>query len=193
MANPASATKAVGALTAPAPAARPAAARPGAGNGLAWPEDPGGARAMSLPVSPDGTAGPAWPAPAAESATAAAKILVVEDSFIVRELQRCVLESAGHQVVTASDGREALAALKDDDDIELVVTDLEMPRLGGLDLTRAIRADEGRSSMPVVMVTSRGSEEDRRRGMEAGVDAYIDKQGFQQRALLETISQLLGR
>ncbi len=96
-------------------------------------------------------------------------------------------------VVTASDGREALDALGKDEEIELVVTDLEMPRLGGLDLTRAIRADEHRSSLPVVMVTSRGSEEDRRSGMEAGVDAYIDKQGFQQSALLATIDQLLGR
>jgi two-component system, chemotaxis family, sensor kinase CheA len=104
-----------------------------------------------------------------------------------------VLESAGHQVVTASDGREALDALGTDEAIELVVTDLEMPRLGGLELTKAIRADESHSSLPVVMVTSRGSEEDRRRGMEAGVDVYIDKQGFQQSALLATIDQLLGR
>jgi len=122
-----------------------------------------------------------------------AKILVVEDSFIVRELQRCVLESAGHKVLTASDGREALDALGKHEEIELVVTDMEMPGLGGLELTRAIRADERRSSLPVVMVTSRGSEEDRRLGMEAGVDAYIDKQGFQQSALLATIAQLLGR
>jgi CheY-like chemotaxis protein/chemotaxis signal transduction protein len=136
--------------------------------------------------------GPAASAPPAVT-TGPAKILVVEDSFIVRELQRCVLESAGHDVVTASDGREALDALTKDEEIELVVTDLEMPRLGGLDLTRAIRADQHRSSLPVVMVTSRGSEEDRRRGMEAGVDAYIDKQGFQQSALLATIHQLLGR
>jgi two-component system chemotaxis sensor kinase CheA len=118
---------------------------------------------------------------------------VVEDSFIVRELQRCVLESAGHHVVTARDGREALDCLGRDAEIELVVTDLEMPTLGGLELTREIRADERRSSLPVVMVTSRGSEEDRRRGMEAGVDAYIAKQGFQQSALLATINQLLGR
>jgi len=136
--------------------------------------------------------GPAAGPPAAVT-TGPAKILVVEDSFIVRELQRCVLESAGHRVVTASDGREALDVLDKDEEIELVVTDLEMPRLGGLDLTRAIRADGHRSSLPVVMVTSRGSEEDRRRGMEAGVDAYIDKQGFQQSALLATVDQLLGR
>ena len=149
--------------------------------------------AVAAPMG--GTAVAGGPAASAVPAvtTEPKKILVVEDSFIVRELQRCVLESAGHDVVTASDGREALDALTKDEAIELVVTDLEMPRLGGLDLTRAIRADQHRSSLPVVMVTSRGSEEDRRRGMEAGVDAYIDKQGFQQSALLATIDQLLGR
>jgi CheY-like chemotaxis protein len=181
----------------PAPAASAAApagvAAPPVPRAPAWP----GASdaAANGPSAQDGTAAAAWPTagPALAAHSDPAKILVVEDSFIVRELQRCVLESAGHQVVTASDGREALDALGRDDEIELVVTDMEMPRLGGLDLTRAIRADERRSSMPVVMVTSRGSEEDRRLGMEAGVDAYIDKQGFQQSALLATIDQLLGR
>jgi CheY-like chemotaxis protein/chemotaxis signal transduction protein len=178
--------------------------RRAARGGLSVPTAPARATAVSRAVpcgagaavaAAGGTAvagGPAASAPPALT-TEPAKILVVEDSFIVRELQRCVLESAGHEVVTASDGREALDALTKDEEIELVVTDLEMPRLGGLDLTRAIRADEHRSSLPVVMVTSRGSDEDRRRGMEAGVDAYIDKQGFQQSALLATIDQLLGR
>jgi two-component system chemotaxis sensor kinase CheA len=104
-----------------------------------------------------------------------------------------VLESAGHQVVTASDGREALDILTGDGQIGLVVTDLDMPRLDGLELTRAIRADRARASLPVVMVTSRGSEEDRRRGLEAGVDAYIDKRGFQQSAMLATIQQFIDR
>jgi two-component system chemotaxis sensor kinase CheA len=155
-----------------------------------WLSAPGRqARATTAPRP----AGAGHPAPGVRTAAPVTKILVVEDSFIVRELQRCVLESAGHQVVTANDGREALDALGRHEEIELVVTDMEMPGLGGLELTRAIRADERRSSLPVVMVTSRGSEEDRRRGMEAGVDAYIDKQGFQQSALLATIAQLLGR
>jgi two-component system chemotaxis sensor kinase CheA len=173
-----------GGLSAPAPLVRGAAA-PRA----AIPED----GRPALTASRTAVAGGPAAATAAAVTTEPAKILVVEDSFIVRELQRCVLESAGHHVVTASDGREALDALDKDEEIGLVVTDLEMPGLGGLDLTRAIRAGEHRSSLPVVMVTSRGSEEDRRRGMEAGVDAYIDKQGFQQSALLATIDQLLGR
>ncbi len=180
----------------PAPASRAAApattAAPPTADAPAWPRAADG---TGLLTAQDGTAAAGWPVtgPASVAHAEPAKILVVEDSFIVRELQRCVLESAGHNVVTASDGREALDALGKDEAIELVVTDMEMPRLGGLELTRAIRTDERRSSLPVVMVTSRGSEEDRRLGMEAGVDAYIDKQGFQQSALLATIDQLLGR
>ena len=177
------------------PARAVTVSRPATDGGSVAATAPGGPVAFGGPAAFGGAAASGWPAAAAPLAATRepAKILVVEDSFIVRELQRCVLESAGHHVVTASDGREALDALSKDEEIELVVTDLEMPGLGGLDLTRAIRADEQHPSLPVVMVTSRGSEEDRRLGMEAGVDAYIDKQGFQQSALLATIDQLLGR
>jgi two-component system chemotaxis sensor kinase CheA len=181
--------------TAASRAAAPVITRAPAGPGTpAWPGAGDGTGKAGVLSAPDGAAAD-WPGAGLVPAGPAepARILVVEDSFIVRELQRCVLESAGHTVLTASDGREALDTLGKDEEIELVVTDMEMPRLGGLELTRAIRADERRSSLPVVMVTSRGSEEDRRHGMEAGVDAYIDKQGFQQSALLATISQLLGR
>jgi len=77
--------------------------------------------------------------------------------------------------------------------IALVLTDLEMPELDGLGLTRAIRADEARSSLPVVIITSRASEDDQRRGIEAGADAYMSKQGFDQQALLATVERLIGR
>ena len=129
----------------------------------------------------------------AEDSPVVPKILVVEDSFTVRELQRSILEAAGYAVVTARDGRDALAALDRDTEIALVVTDLEMPELGGLELTRAIRARGTRSSLPVVIVTSRGSEDDMRKGVEAGADAYMAKQGFDQHALLATVERLVGR
>jgi two-component system chemotaxis sensor kinase CheA len=145
------------------------------------------AGAKSTEASPAGASRPgAGPAPAP-------KVLVVEDSFTVRELQRSILEAAGYPVVTARDGRDALAAVGRDPEIALVVTDLEMPELDGLDLTRAIRADKARSSLPVVIVTSHGSEEDRRKGVEAGADAYMTKQGFDQQALLATVERLVGR
>jgi two-component system, chemotaxis family, sensor kinase CheA len=130
---------------------------------------------------------------AASGAAAAPKVLVVEDSFTVRELQRSILEAAGYPVVTARDGRDALAALDRDTQIALVITDLEMPELDGLGLTRAIRADAARSSLPVVVVTSRGSEDDRRRGIEAGADAYMAKRSFDQQTLLATVERLVGR
>ncbi|MGH3258885.1 MAG: hybrid sensor histidine kinase/response regulator [Streptosporangiaceae bacterium] len=121
------------------------------------------------------------------------RILVVEDSFTVRELQRSILETAGYQVVTARDGAEALRVVGRDPLITLVITDLEMPELDGLELTRAIRADPARSSLPVVIVTSHGSEEDQRKGIAAGADAYMAKRTFDQQALLATVERLVGR
>jgi two-component system chemotaxis sensor kinase CheA len=121
------------------------------------------------------------------------RILVAEDSFTVRELQRIILQTAGYRVVTARDGTEALRIITGDADIALVVTDLEMPGLDGLELTRAIRADPARAALPVVIVTSRGSEEDQRRGVEAGADAYMTKHNFDQHALLATVERLIGR
>ena len=123
----------------------------------------------------------------------APKVLVVEDSFTVRELQRSILEAAGYRVETARDGRDALDRLNRDPGIDIVVTDIEMPEMDGIELTEAIRADPQRSSLPVVIVTTRGSDEDRQRGLEAGADAYMAKRSFDQRALLETVEQLVGR
>jgi two-component system, chemotaxis family, sensor kinase CheA len=121
------------------------------------------------------------------------KVLVVEDSFTVRELQRSILEAAGYPVVTAHDGREALGILESDSQIALVMTDFEMPELDGLELTRAIRADSALSSLPVIIITSRGSEDDQHRGIEAGADAYMVKRSFDQQALLATVERLVGR
>jgi two-component system, chemotaxis family, sensor kinase CheA len=132
-------------------------------------------------------------APGVAATSAAPSILVVEDSFTVRELQRSILEAAGYLVITARDGREALTVLERDPDIGLVITDLEMPELDGLGLTRAIRADAKRSSLPVVVVTTRDTEEDRRRGSEAGADAYMSKRSFDQQTLLATVERLIGR
>jgi two-component system, chemotaxis family, sensor kinase CheA len=133
------------------------------------------------------------PAPAPAGPLVHPRILVVEDSFTVRELQRSILEAAGYPVVTARDGREALVTLARDAEIALVITDFDMPELGGLELTRAIRGDAAHSSLPVVIVTSRASDEDRRRGVEAGADAYMAKGSFDQQALLGTVERLVGR
>jgi two-component system chemotaxis sensor kinase CheA len=121
------------------------------------------------------------------------RILVVDDQFTVRELQRSILGAAGYSVETACDGREALEALASGGSFDLVVTDLLMPEMDGLELLRSIRADAQRSDLPVIVVTSQGSAEDRARGADAGADAYIVKDEFDQRALLATVDELLGR
>ncbi len=121
------------------------------------------------------------------------KVLVVEDSLAVRELQRGILEAGGYRVETARDGREALERLGRDESIELVLTDVEMPEMDGIELTKAIRADPARSGLPVVIVTSLGDDADRQRGVDAGADAYMVKRSFDQQALLETVERLTGR
>ena len=120
------------------------------------------------------------------------KVLVVDDQFTVRELQRSILRASGYRVEVACDGREALGMLSAAGDFDIVVTDLQMPEMDGLELLGAIRADPGRSSLPVIVVTSRGSEEDRKRGAQAGADAYIVKDEFDQQALLDTVKRLVG-
>jgi two-component system chemotaxis sensor kinase CheA len=119
------------------------------------------------------------------------KILVVEDSFTVRELQRSIFEAAGYRVATAEDGHDALAVLQRDPEIALVVSDLDMPGLDGLGLTRAVRADPDRSALPVIIVTARGSEQVRQRGVAAGVNVFMAKGQFDQRELLDTVGKLV--
>jgi two-component system chemotaxis sensor kinase CheA len=120
-------------------------------------------------------------------------VLVVEDSLTVRELQRSILEAAGYSVDIARNGKEALDVLSSDDTIELVLTDVEMPEMDGITLTESIRSLPERSEVPVVILTTRGEEEDRRRGIDAGADAYMTKRSFDQQALLETVERLIGR
>jgi two-component system chemotaxis sensor kinase CheA len=129
---------------------------------------------------------------AALKARQAPKVLVVDDQFTVRELQRSILRASGYRVEVACDGREALDALNTKDAFDLVVTDLQMPEMDGLALLAAIRAHPDHSSLPVVIVTSRGSDEDRKRGAQAGADAYIVKDEFDQQALLQTVERLVG-
>jgi two-component system chemotaxis sensor kinase CheA len=120
------------------------------------------------------------------------KVLVVDDQFSVRELQRSILEAAGYRVETARHGGEALRHLATDPDVDVVLTDVQMPEMDGFELVKAIREDAAHASLPVVIVTSKGGEEDRRRGAQEGADAYIVKAEFDQQTLLETIARLVG-
>jgi two-component system chemotaxis sensor kinase CheA len=121
----------------------------------------------------------------------AATVLVVDDQFTVRELQRSILEASGYRVRVARDGREAWDLLSAGEDVDVVVTDIE-PEMDGLQLLESIRRLPERGSLPVVVVTSRAREEDERRGLEAGADAYIVKERFDQRVLLDTVARLVS-
>ena len=118
-------------------------------------------------------------------------IVVVDDALTVRELQRSILERAGFEVRVACDGFEALALL-DEATADLVLTDVEMPRMDGFELTEAIRARPNLTNVPIIVLTSRASEEDRQRGLEAGADGYIIKSAFDEGGLLAAVDRLLG-
>jgi two-component system chemotaxis sensor kinase CheA len=118
-------------------------------------------------------------------------ILVVEDSITSRSLLKAIMESAGYRVTTAVDGADGYTTLKTGT-FDLVVSDVEMPRMDGFDLTAKIRADKNLSDLPVVLVTALESREHRERGIDAGANAYIVKSSFDQSNLLEIIRRLIG-
>ncbi|GAB4265567.1 MAG: Wsp signal transduction system sensor histidine kinase WspE [Deferrisomatales bacterium] len=119
-------------------------------------------------------------------------VLVVDDSVTTRHLERNVLESLGYRVTLAADGAQAWQLLQDRA-FDLVVTDVEMPHMDGLELSRRIRAHGPTADLPVVVVSNRTGDEDREAGFLAGVDAYIGKDRFSQRELGETLRGLLDR
>ena len=119
------------------------------------------------------------------------RLLVVDDSFTTRELIRSILQSAGYEVTAAVDGADALDRLRAHP-YDLVVSDVEMPRLDGFQLTARLRDEPTLHALPVILITSLASEEHRRRGLEAGAQAYIVKSQFNQESLLDVIRQLLG-
>ena len=121
----------------------------------------------------------------------APRVLVVDDSITTRTLEESVLQAAGYDVTTAVDGADAWRAIQEHG-CDLVVADVDMPRMDGFDLCRAIRASKRFRELPVILVTALESPEHRQRGMEVGADAYIGKSGFDQQHLIETVRQLLG-
>lgn len=122
----------------------------------------------------------------------AAKVLIADDSLITRELVRNILVTCGFEVDVAFDGIDAFEkALQKRYD--LLLTDVNMPRLNGIDLTKKIKRDKKLGSTPVVIVSSKESNEDRLLGIEAGADAYITKGNFDQGDLLEVVERLIGR
>lgn len=125
-----------------------------------------------------------------EIASKRKSILVAEDSITSRTLVKNILESAGYHVKTVVDGVEAFTALKTEA-FDLLVSDVDMPRMSGFDLTARIRSDKKLSELPVVLVTALESREDRERGIDAGANGYIVKSSFDQSNLLEVIRRLI--
>lgn len=126
-----------------------------------------------------------------EEETAAKKhILVVEDSITSRMLLRNILESSGYSVKTAVDGLDGFTALRTGA-FALVISDVEMPRMNGFELTARIRSDKDFAELPVVLVTALDSRDDRERGIDAGANAYIVKSSFDQSNLLDVVKRLI--
>jgi len=117
-------------------------------------------------------------------------ILLADDALTTREMERAILEAAGYEVTTAMDGQEAWEKLAQRT-FDLVVTDVEMPRMDGLELTLRITGDARTAHIPVVIITSLAKEADRQRGLEAGASAYVVKSAFDQENLLDLIGRLI--
>jgi two-component system chemotaxis sensor kinase CheA len=156
--------------------------------------------AVALVLRPDGILDrglreamrPAAAPPPALPARRQRHVLVVDDSITTRTLERSILEAGGYRVTLAVDGVEALNSLREPGaSVDLVLADVEMPRMDGFGLVEAIRADPALSGLPVILMTSRDSQGDVQRGMELGASAYLTKQGFDQQALLAAIGQLI--
>lgn len=119
------------------------------------------------------------------------RVLVVDDSITVRELERQLLEARGYVVDIAVDGLDGWNAVRGGK-YQLVISDVDMPRMDGIALVRAIKGDPKLQSLPVVIVSYKEREEDRLRGLEAGADAYLTKSSFHDQTLLDTVADLIG-
>lgn len=147
-------------------------------------------RSMGRLTSEGGAGG--WSrAKAAGAAVRRQRVLVVDDSLTVRELERKLLLSRGYEVVVAVDGMEGWNAVRTGD-FDLVITDVDMPRMDGIELVKLMKADERLKSRPVMIVSYKDREEDRRRGLDAGADYYLTKGSFHDESLLEAVADLIG-
>lgn len=119
------------------------------------------------------------------------RLLVVDDSLTVRQAERQLLENAGYDVDVAVDGLEGWSAVRLVD-YDLVVSDVDMPRMNGIDLVKRIRSEGPNPDIPVIIVSYKDREEDRLRGLDAGANYYLAKGGFSDTSLLDAVADLIG-
>ncbi|HKT74193.1 MAG TPA: hybrid sensor histidine kinase/response regulator [Steroidobacteraceae bacterium] len=119
------------------------------------------------------------------------RVLVVDDSLTVRELERKLLVSGGYEVEVAVDGMDGWNAVRSGE-FDLVVTDVDMPRMDGIELVTLLKQDPVAKSLPVMIVSYKDRPEDRQRGLKAGADYYLAKSGFHDQTLLSAVADLIG-
>ncbi|HEV3165464.1 MAG TPA: hybrid sensor histidine kinase/response regulator [Isosphaeraceae bacterium] len=119
------------------------------------------------------------------------RVLVVDDSITVREVERQLLRNHGYDVAVAVDGKEGWNTVRAEP-FDLVITDVDMPRMNGLDLVKAIRNDAALRSLPVIIVSYKEREEDRQRGLEVGANYYLTKSSFHDHTFLQAVTDLVG-
>ena len=127
----------------------------------------------------------------AELETVKNRLLLVEDSIIIRTQMQRLLKGAGYDVTIAENGFIGLQKVQEQE-FDLVLSDVEMPQMTGLEMTANIRRDSQYDRLPIVLITTLASPEDRRRGTEAGANAYLTKGDFDQQLLFQTLEQLIN-
>jgi two-component system, chemotaxis family, chemotaxis protein CheY len=115
------------------------------------------------------------------------KVLVVDDSKLLHRMFEMMLRQ--YPLVHAYDGKEALERLSENEDVDLVLLDMNMPRMSGLELLEAMKADKAMKRIPVVLVTTEGSDEQTQRGLKAGANAYVTKP-FKNEELIAVVQRL---
>jgi two-component system sensor histidine kinase and response regulator WspE len=121
----------------------------------------------------------------------AKRILVAEDSITVREVERQLLTRLGYDVAVAVDGMDAWNQIRAGR-FDMLVTDIDMPRMNGIELVRMVRSDPRFAHVPIAVVSYKDREEDRRAGMDAGANAYLTKGSFQDQSFITTVTGLVG-
>lgn len=145
---------------------------------------------MKSAVRPGSASKPAGSQTEDAASARAVSILVADDSITARSLIQNILETAGYRVSTAVDGTDALTKAREEE-FDAIVSDVDMPRMNGFDLTVSIRNEKRTAAIPVILVTALASQEDREHGIEVGANAYIVKSSFDQSDLLETVRRFV--